>query len=228
MPSRSLIRGCLLLAIGLSGLLIANPARAAIIEEVVKLPVTVNTLSGQAVTREVVVTIFRDESRAKSPFLILNHGRSGVESERRGMGRAVYRKQAEWFVVQGFAVFVPTRIGYGATGGEDAENTGSCTMKNYPAGLVAAVEQIKAVARYAQTTSYVTTHRGVIAGQSVGGISTIAAPVFNDRHQVVAAVSLTVPAQQIEADQARSLVQLVQQAAAQVTQRISHLPQRSG
>ena len=175
MPSRSLIRGCLLLAIGLSGLLIANPARAAIIEEVVKLPVTVNTLSGQAVTREVVVTIFRDESRAKSPFLILNHGRSGVESERRGMGRATYRKQSEWFVAQGFAVFVPTRIGYGATGGEDAENTGSCSSKNYPAGLDAAVEQIKAVARYAQTTSYVTPHRGVIAGQSVGGISTIAA-----------------------------------------------------
>ena len=69
---------------------------------------------------------------------------------------------------------------------------------------------------------------GVSQGGFETGISTIAAPVFNDRQQVVAAVSLTVPAQQIEADQARSLVQLVQQAAAQVTQRISHLPQRSG
>ena len=69
---------------------------------------------------------------------------------------------------------------------------------------------------------------GISQGGFETGISTIAAPVFNDRHNVVAAVSLTVPAQQIEADQARSLVQLVQQAAAQVTQRISHLPQRGG
>ena len=174
MRSSRLIFNSLLFVLGLYSLL-ARPACAAIIEEVVKLPVTVTTLSGQTVTRDVVVTILRDDSRAKSPYLILNHGRSGVESERRGMGRAVYRKQSEWFVAQGFAVFVPTRIGYGATGGEDAENTGSCTMKNYPVGLDAAVEQIKAVARYAQTTPYVTPNRGVIAGQSMGGISTIAA-----------------------------------------------------
>ncbi len=159
----------------ITGLLITGPARAATIEEVVKLPVTVSTLSGQTVTRDVVITILRDDSRAKSPYLILNHGRSGVESERRGMGRATYRKQAEWFVAQGFAVFVPTRIGYGATGGEDTESTGSCSVKNYPAGINAAVEQIKAVARYAQTAAYITPHRGVIAGQSMGGISTIAA-----------------------------------------------------
>lgn len=152
-----------------------SQARAAIVEEVVKLPVTVTASSGQSVTRDVVVTVFRDESRAKSPYLILNHGRAGKDSERRGIGRMVYRKQSEWFVAQGFAVFVPTRIGYGATGGEDAEHTGSCTAKNYPSGERVAVEQIKAVARYAQTAPYIIPNRGVIAGQSVGGISTIAA-----------------------------------------------------
>ena len=70
------------------------PACAAIIEEVVKLPVTVTTSSGQSVTRDVVVTVFRDESRAKSPYLILNHGRAGKDSERRSIGRMVYRKQS--------------------------------------------------------------------------------------------------------------------------------------
>lgn len=69
---------------------------------------------------------------------------------------------------------------------------------------------------------------GISQGGFETGISTIAAPVLNDRRHVTAAVSLTVPSQQIDADQARSLVQLVQQAAAQLTQRISHLPVRAG
>jgi DNA-binding IclR family transcriptional regulator len=67
---------------------------------------------------------------------------------------------------------------------------------------------------------------GISQGGFETGISTIAAPVFNDDHEVVAAVSITVPAQQLSNDQATTLVPLVQQAAQQLTQRISHLPQR--
>ena len=67
---------------------------------------------------------------------------------------------------------------------------------------------------------------GLSQGGFETGISTIAAPVFNDDHEVVAAVSITVPAQQLSNDQATTLVPLVQQAAQQLTQRISHLPQR--
>ena len=59
------------------------------------------------------------------------------------------------------------------------------------------------------------------------GISTIAAPVFNDRHEVVAAVSITVPAQQVPMEQAMLLVPQVQQAATLLSNRISHLPPRS-
>ncbi len=100
MRSSRSIRTILLLVVGL-WVQPVIPACAAIIEEVVKLPVTVTTSSGQSVTRDVVVTVLRDESRAKSPYLILNHGRAGKDSERRGIGRMVYRKQSEWFVAQG-------------------------------------------------------------------------------------------------------------------------------
>jgi len=64
---------------------------------------------------------------------------------------------------------------------------------------------------------------GISQGGFEAGISTIAAPVFNDHHEVVAAVSITVPAQQLVAAQTDLLVPQVQQAAAQLTQRISHL-----
>lgn len=60
------------------------------------------------------------------------------------------------------------------------------------------------------------------------GISTIAAPVFDDAGCVVAAVSITVPAQQIEPALAERLIAQVREAAAQLTRRISHLPQRGG
>ena len=67
---------------------------------------------------------------------------------------------------------------------------------------------------------------GVSMGGYETGISTIAAPVFNDRHQVTAAVSITVPAQQLNEEQTATLIPQVQQAAAQLTQRISHMPPR--
>lgn len=54
------------------------------------------------------------------------------------------------------------------------------------------------------------------------GISTVAAPVFDDHHKVAAAVSVTVPAQRVDPQALDSIVAQVRQAAARLTQRISH------
>lgn len=66
---------------------------------------------------------------------------------------------------------------------------------------------------------------GISQGGYETGISTIAAPVFNDSHEVVAAVSITVPTQHLDQTQKDTLVPQVMEAAAQLTQRISHTPQ---
>ena len=58
------------------------------------------------------------------------------------------------------------------------------------------------------------------------GISTIAAPVFNDRSEVVACVSITVPAQRVQEAELDVLINQVRDAAAQLTERISHSPNR--
>jgi len=69
-------------------------------------------------------------------------------------------------------------------------------------------------------------------GISQGGfelaISTIAAPVFDDHHRVSAAVSVTVPAQQVGAGDQHELVAQVQAAARRLSQRINHLPMAGG
>jgi DNA-binding IclR family transcriptional regulator len=68
---------------------------------------------------------------------------------------------------------------------------------------------------------------GLSQGGFETGISTIAAPVLNDQHQVVAAISITVPAQQVDPELAQVLVSRVQSAAAQLTERISHFQKPS-
>jgi dienelactone hydrolase len=153
--------------------------RAAVVEDVVTIPVTVTRPSGGTLTHDIVLTIVRDNSRAKAPFLVLNHGRSGDSQKRKDFGRAVFKKPTQYFVERGFVVVMPTRIGYGKTGGDDVENSGSCTNKNYSGAIVPAVEQIQAAVSYAKSMSYVDGSRGLIVGQSMGGLAAIAASAQN-------------------------------------------------
>lgn len=67
---------------------------------------------------------------------------------------------------------------------------------------------------------------GVSMGGFETGISTIAAPVFNDRGEVAAAISISVPSQQVDDQALLPLVEMVKSAAAQLTGRISHMPGR--
>lgn len=67
---------------------------------------------------------------------------------------------------------------------------------------------------------------GVSQGGFETGISTIGAPVFNDRGEVAAAVSIAVPAQHVNETELPQLIEQVKGAAAQLTDRISHLPNR--
>ena len=57
------------------------------------------------------------------------------------------------------------------------------------------------------------------------GISSIGAPVFNALGEVVAAVSITVPAQQVSEAELPALVEQVKSAANDLTHRIAHLGQ---
>ena len=68
---------------------------------------------------------------------------------------------------------------------------------------------------------------GVSMGGYETGISTIAAPVFNEQSRVVAAISISVPTQRIDDEVLMPLVNLVMTAASHMTERLSHLPQQS-
>jgi len=155
--------------------LAAAPVAAALVESQFTLTVNVRDAYGKQVERPVVVTTFVDDSTpAPRPVLLINHGRAGSAAARGSLGRSRYADNARWFASLGFIVAVPTRIGYGATGGEDVEDSGPCASKAYGPGFSAAAMQMRAVLERLRTLPDVAPDRAVAVGQSYGGASSIA------------------------------------------------------
>lgn len=147
-------------------------------ESVVSLDITVKDFYGREETRKVVVTAFKPDGDGPFPILLLNHGRSGTN--RSDPPRFRYTKQVRFFIERGFAVFVPTRIGYGQQGTQfDPEESGGCNSKNYQPMAIAASKEILAVLDHAKQQTYVDPKRVLIVGQSVGGYSTVATAAQN-------------------------------------------------
>ena len=169
-------------AIGLILLLsvTAQSASAKLIQQVIKVPVTVNDAWGKEVSREVVVTVFVEDGTPRPrPILIINHGRAPESEKRAGMGRATSITNARWFAQMGFLVAVPTRIGYGVTGGDDVEDSGACKNKNYPPGYTASAVQTMKVLEVMRERPDTAKDRTVILGQSYGGTTAITVAALN-------------------------------------------------
>ena len=157
-----------------AALFVANAACARIIEEVVEIPVEATDRKGQTVSHSIKVTVIRDDARARSGFLVFNHGRSPKrEANQSRAYSSTYRDNARWFASKGFVVFLPMRVGYGGTGGPDVEESGPCNAKNYPPVYDAAAAQTLKVIEYAKGLPYIDATNGVVAGQSFGGTTAI-------------------------------------------------------
>ena len=155
-------------------------AQARVVEEQTRVAVKVADAHGKEIARDIVVTIWRDSDAPKPyPALVLNHGRSYKPDGRAAVGRAKYSEVSDWLARQGFIVAVPTRMGYGVTGGEDVEDTGSCSKKNYPPGYTASATQTLAVLEMLRKRPEVAPDRAVIMGQSYGGTTAVTVAALN-------------------------------------------------
>jgi dienelactone hydrolase len=155
-------------------LLAGSPAAARLVEENLRVPITVQNSKGRPVARDVVLTVFHDDAiPGPYPLLILNHGRAVDAASRGALGRARYSVASVWFAHRGFLVAVPTRIGYGVTGGEDVEDSGSCKKKNYEPAYAASADLTQQVIATLRRRRDVVPDRTVIAGQSFGGTTAI-------------------------------------------------------
>ena len=152
----------------------AWPAFAALREEESNLPVGVLASDGSRVVQDIRVTTWSDDANPRpAPIVVLNHGRLSTAAERQAMPRARYSQAAAFFVGRGFIVVVPTRLGYGAGGGPDVENPGSCDAPDFARGADAAAEQIAQALAAARRRPDAAQDRAVVVGHSFGGLATL-------------------------------------------------------
>jgi dienelactone hydrolase len=156
--------------------LFCNSSFARIIEEIIEVPVSVsnsNFTNNAKFEQKITVTIWRDDAIKKAPYLLFSHGRAGTDQERGKFGRSSEKRNSEYFVSKGFTVILPTRIGYGVSGGPDADYSGACGNKNYLEARKVAIDQSKQVLNHVFDFSYIDRTKGIVVGQSVGGFTTI-------------------------------------------------------
>jgi DNA-binding IclR family transcriptional regulator len=116
-----------------------------------------------------------------------------------------------------------TVLGRILLGGVDSQQLAALyagqTLKAFTAHTPTSLAQLKRLIDEEARQGY-----AISEGGFESGISVVAAPVHDQTRKVAAAVSVTVPLQQIEPALAASLVAAVRDAAARLAQRLSHQP----
>lgn len=152
-------------------LALALPAQAVSLEEqVVRVPVAAGVEQAH-----IDVTVFRAKGPGPFPIVVLSHGSPRVAGERRVEGRQRLAAQSEVFVRMGFAVLVPTRRGYGDSGGAWAEGYGSCADPDYYKAGLETARDVRAAVDAVRGEPWADARRVVLAGQSAGGFGSVAA-----------------------------------------------------
>ncbi|WP_338510318.1 alpha/beta hydrolase family protein [Burkholderia gladioli] len=167
----------------------AEPIATDLHETIVKIPVSERGLLGVH-TRDIVATTYMPDGPGPFPLIVLSHGSPPDPRDRPKVGRYRQLPQIRAFIRLGFAVIVPIRRGYGATGGADEEDAGSCQHPDYmAAGKQAALDVLTALT-YAQALPQVDREHVVLVGQSAGGFASLAAASYAPRG-VVAVVNFS-------------------------------------
>jgi dienelactone hydrolase len=135
---------------------------AALNEQVIMVPVV---SGGESVQLE--TTIYKPSGPGPFPLLVMNHGKSLGNPH--GQDRDRFVVIAREFVKHGYAVVVPMRKGFAESTGTYVEL--SCNMDGN--GELQA-DDVQAALNYLVTQSWVDKDHIVVAGQSYGGLATMA------------------------------------------------------
>ena len=133
-----------------------------LVEERVRIPAQNGTT--------IAATILRPEAQGPFGAIILNHGVSASARERARESSDLLINSAAVFARRGYVVVMPLRRGFGATGGDMAEDPGSCSNPDYRTAEANAADDVMAAYDYARSLSYVDGNRMMLAGQSAGGM----------------------------------------------------------
>jgi dienelactone hydrolase len=130
-------------------------------EQVIMVP------AGRQHSVQLETTIYKPAGAGPFPLLIINHGKAPGDPKLQNRDRFVY--MASHFVRKGYAVVVPMRTGFAHSTGKFLEYGCNMTANGYvQAGDIADV------VAWARQQDYFDHERIVIAGQSFGGLASVA------------------------------------------------------
>ena len=141
-------------------------AAVRLIDEDVRIPVSNGNYG-------IAAKILRPDGAGPYGAIVLNHGAAVSAEERRNESPDLLLHTATHFARRGYVVVMPLRRGFGATGGEFAEDAGSCRNPDYQRGEAAAAEDVMAAYEYTRALPYVDGSRMILAGQSAGGVASL-------------------------------------------------------
>src|SRR3954454_3224459 len=118
----------------------------------------------------IAATLLRPDAQGPFGAIVLNHGVSASARERARESSDLLINAAAVFARRGYVVVMPLRRGFGATGGEMAEDPGSCSNPDYRSAEANAADDVMAAYDYARSLPYVDGNRMMLAGQSAGGM----------------------------------------------------------
>ena len=130
-----------------------------------------------------VTDVFKPAGPGPFPVLLFSHGRAGNAVDRSKLTRPIPSDQVSFWLGKGYAVVAPIRVGYGATGGPDAEangvrfdTEGRCVGRpDFRGTAEAAGKTVVATLAWLRSQPWADTQRVILEGQSVGGFATVAA-----------------------------------------------------
>jgi dienelactone hydrolase len=121
-------------------------------------------------TRLLYTRICRPTGDQPARVVLINHGKPPNADDIPKVKPAACGNEAvQWFVARGYIVAAGLRRGYGETGGELAEVSGSCSADAFVHSAHEGARDVDALLRYVTSLPYAQPDRVVVVGQSVGG-----------------------------------------------------------
>jgi dienelactone hydrolase len=133
-------------------------------------------------TRLIQARLCRPPGEGARRLAVLNHGKPVTAAEIAAVALpSCEAERVRWFLERGFAVMLPLRRGYGASGGTMAERNPACApSRDYVPGALEAARDIRAAIDYATALPGILPQRVVVVGQSAGGMASVALASLND------------------------------------------------
>lgn len=135
---------------------------------------TMHTVPVAAAGVSIVVTSFRPRGAGPFPWIVLIHGTATTREANQALGRYRPLNPVREWVQRGYAVFVPVRRGYGASGGDKfGDSYGSCARPDFRAAGEGAALDLLATVEWVKGQSDIDATRWLLVGQSAGGFASI-------------------------------------------------------